>query len=162
MVTMLPNLYSPSLFCHNFFFLSFPERNNIKLNGRQFYFNSEIDDSFYFIFQDTLSFNFSMFCSKLVITAVTIKLPNSIVCFQFLLLFVCFHYAVWHWILVPQPGIKVQNPNHLIAHEVLQESVFSFKTENFLPISPLHPTTSLASSCAVPSVYFTQEHRLLS
>ena len=50
MVTMLPNLYSPSLFCHNFFFLSFPERNNIKLDGRQFYFNSEIDDSFYFIF----------------------------------------------------------------------------------------------------------------
>ena len=99
---------------------------------------------------------------KLVITAVTIKLPNSTVCFQFLLLFVCFRCAVWHWILVPQSGIKVQNPNHFIAHEVLQESVFSFKTENFLSISPLHSTTSLASSCAIPSVYFTQEHRLLS
>ena len=71
----------------------------------------------------------------------TIKLPNPTVCFQFLLLFVCFHCAVWHWILVPQPGIKVQNPNHLTAREVLQESVFSFK---FLSISPLHPTTALA------------------
>lgn len=55
-----------------------------------------------------------------------ITLPNTIVCFQVLLLFVYFRCAVWHGMLVPQSGIKEQNPNHLIAREVLQESIFSF------------------------------------